>query len=92
MYTRARKHAGWQFKHNRFPSLWLDAVSCVILSGALRPLTAGSVSERCEPAGRVLENKSVSLSILPPPPSIRFPPNKEALRLVVSKRYKFISK
>lgn len=28
----------------------------------------------------------------PPPPTIRFPPNREALRLVVSNRYKFISK
>lgn len=44
------------------PSLWLDAVSCVILSGAPRPLTAGSMSERWDPADRVLENKSVSLS------------------------------
>lgn len=81
-------------KHNRFLSLWLDAVSCVILSGAPRPLTAGSVSERCDPARRALQNKSVSLSLSHRPlPSIRFPlKKKEALRLVVSKHCGFISK
>lgn len=65
------------------------------LSGAPRPLTGGSVSERCDHAGRVLENKSVSLS----PPSIyqissgeKKKKKKEALRLVVSKHHDFISK
>lgn len=68
-------------KHNRFPSLWLDAVSCVVLSGAPRPFTGGSISERCDPAGRVLENKSVSLSLPASlPPSIRFPLGKKKKR------------
>lgn len=47
-------------------SLTLCPVLCVLfllgffLSGVLRPLTAGSISERCDTAGKVQENKSVS--------------------------------
>lgn len=67
MYTRARKHAGWQLQTQLLPLALLDAVSYVILSAALRPFTAGSICERCERAGRVLGNKSVSLSPRPPP-------------------------
>lgn len=46
--------------HNRFLSFWIDAVFCVVLSDVLRPLTAGSISERCDSAGKVWQNKSVS--------------------------------
>lgn len=61
--------------HNRFLCLRRDAVPCVVLSGALRPLTAGSISERCNSAGKVQENKSVSataplFTLCPPPPFI----------------------
>lgn len=48
--------------HNHF--LWLqrpdDDVFAAVLSGHSRPLTAGSGSERCDSAGKLQENKSVS--------------------------------
>lgn len=60
MYTRARTHTPVLQTDNCFLSPELDAVSCVVLSGVVRPLTAGGVSERCDSAGKVQENKSVS--------------------------------
>lgn len=67
----------------------------MVLSGALRPLTAGSISERCDSAGKVQENKSVSaaapLFTLYPSSSVHLSDflQKAGLRLVVSKHYIF---
>lgn len=109
VHVSARRRLPLMYTHARAPACKHTIASfsltlrplCVFFfyfSGVLRPLTAGSISERCDSPGKVQENKSVSAAASCetafhslPPSSVHlsdFPP-KAGLRLVVSKHKTF---